>query len=89
MPARYCTGRVCRKVLAERSTSADPVRGAQRLPDVARPHERIVGETLADGLGHQGGASPRFTVTLFFCVKLSSMPSRENSRPIPLCFTPP
>jgi hypothetical protein len=30
-----------------------------------------------------------FTVTFFFCVKLSSMPSSENSRPMPLCLTPP
>ena len=39
--------------------------------------------------GPRGGASPRFTVTLFFCVKLSIIPSRENSRPIPLCLMPP
>jgi len=31
----------------------------------------------------------RLTVTLLRCVKLSSMPSRENSRPIPLCLNPP
>ncbi len=31
----------------------------------------------------------RLTVTFFRCVKLSSMPSRENSRPIPLCLYPP
>ena len=36
-----------------------------------------------------GAGIPRFTVTLFFWVKLSSMPSSENSRPIPLCLTPP
>ena len=39
--------------------------------------------------GRYGTGRPRFTVTLFFCVKLSSIPSRENSRPIPLCLTPP
>ena len=27
-------------------------------------------------------------MTLYFWVKLSSMPSKENSRPIPLCLTP-
>jgi hypothetical protein len=31
----------------------------------------------------------RLTVTLLRCVKLSSMPSREYSRPIPLCLKPP
>ena len=36
-----------------------------------------------------GAGTARLTVTLFFWVKLSSMPSRENSRPIPLCLTPP
>jgi hypothetical protein len=33
--------------------------------------------------------TPKFTVTFFRWVKLSSMPSRENSRPMPDCLTPP
>ena len=31
----------------------------------------------------------RLMVTFLRCVKLSSMPSSENSRPMPLCLTPP
>lgn|GEM_PF-1519724 len=36
-----------------------------------------------------GGGVFRLIVTFLRCVKLSSMPSSENSRPMPLCFTPP
>ncbi len=31
----------------------------------------------------------RLIVTLFVCVKLSSMLCNENPRPMPLCLTPP
>lgn len=35
------------------------------------------------------GQCCRLIVTLFRWVKLSSIPSSENSRPIPLCLNPP
>ena len=66
----------------------------RQLPSSPREREsirrsRFVVTLRKNSCPRQGGASPRFTVTLFFCVKLSSMPSSENSRPIPLCLTPP
>ena len=58
-----------------------------------------IGASDADAIGiggfprlwESGGKQSRFqtarlTVTLFLWVKLSSMPSSENSRPMPLCL---
>ena len=46
------------------------------------------GDGRQDGSGPAGGVST-FTVTCLRQVKLSSIPSSENSRPIPLCLYPP
>ena len=56
----------------------DPLHAQMRTTGAQEPRER-----------RYGAGTARLTVTLFFWVKLSSMPSRENSRPMPLCLTPP
>ena len=80
----------CRKLVV-----GETPRGTRgRPPPVAIPERRadrrVNLRSMPGGyVDVQGAGRPRFTVTLFFCVKLSSMPSSENSRPMPLCLTPP
>jgi hypothetical protein len=52
---------------------------------------RSAAAPVAEGVGDRGKNQGviKFTVTFFLTVKLSSMPSNENSRPMPLCLTPP
>ena len=65
------------------------VPSARVLTDVLES-EGITARVVTDAVV-MGQAAPcrgvfRFTVTFFRCVKLSSMPSSENSRPMPLCL---
>lgn len=83
-PARLNSVVTCpRRWVARLKTTVQPLaeRGHQPAP-LDRDHRGVRRRP-------QGAGKPRFTVTLFFWVKLSSMPSSENSRPMPLCFTPP
>lgn len=75
------------RVLYRRLEACPAVALIGRFPSAdARRPVRSAGRAAAQD---PAGGMPRLTVTLLRLVKLSSMPSSEHSRPMPLCFTPP